>query len=144
MYFCKCYHGDSPDNNTHKKKNMKQLLMMTLFTALFCHCGSKESVKTLGVAEFATVIERPEVRLIDVRTATEYAEGHLAGAENIDVKRDDFAERIQDIKGPVAVYCRGGKRSLKAAGQFAAQGCTVYNLDGGILAWQKAGRPTTK
>ena len=59
------------------------------------------------------------------------------------MKADDFAERIKDIKGTVAVYCRGGRRSLKAAEQLAKQGCTVYNLDGGILAWQKAGKPTT-
>ena len=48
-----------------------------------------------------------------------------------------------NIEGKVAVYCRGGRRSLAAAEQFAAQGCKVYNLDGGILAWQKAGKPTT-
>lgn len=121
--------------------------MMTMFAALFCGCGntkSNESVKTVNVEEFAEMMAQNDVRLIDVRTPKEYAEGHLAGAENIDVKAADFAERIKDIKGSVAVYCRGGRRSLKAAEQFDKQGCTVYNLDGGILAWQKAGKPTTK
>ena len=120
--------------------------MMTMFAALFCGCGNSknnESVKTVNVEEFAEKMAQQDVRLIDVRTPKEYAEGHLAGAENIDVKADDFAERIKDIKGTVAVYCRGGRRSLKAAEQLAKQGCTVYNLDGGILAWQKAGKPTT-
>jgi len=97
----------------------------------------------MGVEEFASTMVQKDVRLIDVRTPKEYAEGHLAGSENIDVKAADFAERIKDIKGKVAVYCRGGRRSLKAAEQLAANGCTVYNLDGGILAWQKAGKPTT-
>ena len=125
---------------------MKLILMMTMFAALFSGCGNTKSnvaVKTIGVEEFAEVIAQKDVRLIDVRTPKEYAEGHLAGAENIDVKADDFAERIKDIKGEVAVYCRGGRRSLKAAEQLAANGCTVYNLDGGILIWQKAGKPTT-
>ncbi len=120
--------------------------MMTMFAALFCGCGNSknnESVKTVNVEEFAEKMAQQDVRLIDVRTPKEYAEGHLAGAENIDVKADDFAERIKDIKGTVAVYCRGGRRSLKAAEQLAKQGCTVYNLDGGILAWQKAGKATT-
>ena len=116
--------------------------MITMFAALAAGCGNK-AVKTVGVEEFASVMTQNDVRLIDVRTPKEYAEGHLAGAENIDVKAPDFAERIKDIKGTVAVYCRGGKRSLTAAKQFAKQGCTVYNLDGGILAWQKAGKPTT-
>ena len=116
--------------------------MITMFAALAAGCGNK-SVKTMGVDDFAEVMTRNDVLLIDVRTPNEYAEGHLAGAENIDVKAADFAERIKDIKGTVAVYCRSGKRSLMAAEQLVKRGCTVYNLDGGILAWQKAGKPTT-
>lgn len=116
--------------------------MMTMLAALFCGCGNA-AVKTVSVNEFAEVMIRGDVRLIDVRTAKEYAEGHLAGAENIDVKAADFAERIKGIDGTVAVYCRSGKRSMMAAAQLAANGCTVYNLDGGILAWQKAGKTTT-
>lgn len=132
--------------------------MATIFATLFCGCGNgknKEAVKTVSVDEFAAITLSSDltgtspklgeelVRLIDVRTPKEYAEGHLEGAENIDVKAPDFAERIKNIEGTVAVYCRGGKRSLKAAEQLAANGCTVYNLDGGIMAWQKAGMPTT-
>ncbi len=116
--------------------------MMTMLAALLCGCGNK-SIKTIGADEFAKVMTQKDVRLIDVRTPKEYAEGHLTGAENIDVKAADFAERIKGINGTVAVYCRGGKRSMTAAVQFAANGCMVYNLDGGILAWQKNGKPTT-
>ena len=116
---------------------------MTLFYALACGCGNGKQTTTVGVDEFASMIAQKDVRIIDVRTPKEYAEGHIAGAENIDVKSDDFAERIKDITGKVAVYCRGGKRSLTAAELLSKQGCTVYNLDGGILAWQKAGKPTT-
>ncbi len=116
--------------------------MMTMIAALLCGCANK-AIKTVGADEFAEVTTQKDVRLVDVRTPEEYAESHLAGAENIDVKAADFAERIKDIDGTVAVYCRGGKRSMAAAAQLAANGCTVYNLDGGILAWQKAGKPTT-
>ena len=116
--------------------------MMTMLAALFCGCGNK-AIKTVDTDEFAEVTTQKDVRLIDVRTPEEYAEGHLAGAENIDVKAADFAERIKGIEGTVAVYCRSGKRSMMAAAQLAANGCTVYNLDGGILAWQKAGKTTT-
>ena len=116
--------------------------MISMLAALFCGCGNK-AIKTIGADEFAEVMTQKDVRLIDVRTAEEYAEGHLFGAENIDVKDTLFAERIKGVEGKVAVYCRSGRRSLKAAEQLAAGGCTVYNLDGGILAWQKAGKPTT-
>ena len=123
--------------------------MATLMAALMAAgCGNAqnkhESIKTVGVEEFAEITAQNNVRLIDVRTAKEYAEGHLAGAENIDVKAADFAERIKDVKGKVAVYCRSGKRSLMAAEQLSAKGCTVYNLDGGIMAWQKTGKPVVK
>jgi len=125
---------------------MKRVLMLTILTSILFGCGNgqnKSAVNTVGVNEFAVIMRQNDVRLIDVRTPNEYAEGHLFGAENIDVKDTLFAERIKGIGGEVAVYCRGGRRSLKAAEQLAASGCTVYNLDGGILAWQKAGRPTT-
>ena len=119
--------------------------MITLFAAMAAGCGGAQNGKitTVGVEEFAKIMAQKDVRLIDVRTPKEYAEGHLAGAEMIDVKAADFAERIKGINGTVAVYCRSGKRSLMAAEQLAKQGCTVYNLDGGILAWQKAGKLTT-
>lgn len=121
--------------------------MITLFAAIAAGCGGAQnkqgSTTTVGVEEFAEIMAQNDVWLIDVRTPKEYAEGHLAGAENIDVKAPDFAQRIKNIEGTVAVYCRSGKRSLMAAEQLAKQGCTVYNLDGGILAWQKAGKTTT-
>ena len=117
-----------------------------MFAAMFCGCGNGQghrAVKTVGADEFAGIMARNDVRLVDVRTPEEYAAGHLLGAENIDVKAANFAERIKGIEGEVAVYCRGGRRSLTAAQQLAANGCTVYNLDCGILAWQKAGKTTT-
>ena len=147
--------------------------LIVMFAAMAAGCGAKAhnleeqtaqnklaTVTTVGVEEFAEIMAQKDVRLIDVRTLNEYAEGHLAGAENIDVKAADFAQHIKDITPDreevfgtangntdeivkVAVYCRSGKRSLMAAEQLAKQGCTVYNLDGGILAWQKAGKPTT-
>lgn len=125
---------------------MKHILIIAMFAVMAAGCvnAQTEKIRTIRVEEFASVMEQNDVRLIDVRTPKEYAEGHLAGAENIDVKAADFAKRIKSIKGTVAVYCRSGKRSLMAAEQLAKQGCTVYNLDGGILAWQKAGKPTTK
>ena len=126
---------------------MKHLLMITMVAAMAVGCGGAQnkvvSVNTVGVEEFANIMTQKDVRLIDVRTPKEYAEGHLQGAENIDVKAADFAERTKGIGGTVAVFCRSGKRSMLAAEQLAKQGCTVYNLDGGILAWQKAGKSTT-
>lgn len=126
----------------------------TLF-ALSCGAGSQAMPPTsdsivaghwenIGVEDFARLVESDGVRLVDVRTPNEYAEGHLERAENIDVKSSDFADQTKDFSGTVAVYCLRGKRGQTAAERLAAQGCTVYNLQGGINAWKQAGRPLVK
>ena len=82
--------------------------------------------------------------LVDVRSAEEYAEGHLAGAVNVDVNKSDFADWVSEMGDTVAVYCLRGGRSLKAAKLLAAKGIVVYNLAGGITEWQNSGGATTK
>ena len=100
-----------------------------------------DKIITLCVNDFADMAQRGQVRVIDVRTRTEYNEGHIAGAENIDVNQPDFIERLR-LKADVAVYCRSGKRSQRAAALMAAEGYTVYELGGGFDAWQQAGKPS--
>ncbi|MBQ7062933.1 MAG: rhodanese-like domain-containing protein [Bacteroidales bacterium] len=135
---------------------MKRIMMMALVAMMAAGCGNNKQIEqpaqepvqaavmTVGVDEFAKAIAQNGVLLIDVRTPNVYAEEHIGGAVNIDVKAADFAGQIKGIEGTVAVYCVKGVRSLKAANQLAAQGCTVYDLDGGINAWKQAGRPTAK
>jgi rhodanese-related sulfurtransferase len=121
-----------------------------MFAALFCGCGNSknnESVKTVNVEEFAEKMAQQDVRFIDVRTPKEYAEGHLQGARNV-VWGDDFEKqwKAAGIKKQftVAVYCRGGRRSKAAAKELVKMGYKVIDLDGGIMAWQKAGKPIVK
>ena len=42
----------------------------------------------------------------------------------------------------MAIYCRSGRRSQKAARILTERGFTVIELDGGLNAWEKAGLPT--
>ena len=96
----------------------------------------------LGPAEFAAALKRPGTTIVDVRTAAEYAEGHLPGAVNVDVSSPDFPARLAtlDPSAPYAVYCRSGNRSGVAVDTMAQQGFTdAYHLQGGITAWQDAG-----
>ena len=73
-----------------------------------------------------------------MRTADEYNAGHIDGARNIDVLKDDF-NNIATTSLPkdkeIAVYCRSGKRSMKAANILAKDGFKVINLKGGWLEW---------
>jgi len=104
---------------------------------------------TVGVQEFQNIITDPDVgiQLLDVRSRDEFDDGHIAGAQLVDVNESAFVERamaVLDIQRPVAVYCRSGRRSSRAANQLAAQGFKVTNLDGGIMAWEDAGKALVK
>lgn len=119
---------------------------MSLLAAVgMCACGA--GYRSVSVAKFRKLISDAEVQLLDVRTESEYEEGHMDGALLADVKRDDFmdvAKSRLDKRRPVAVYCRSGRRSLTACGLLSAEGFTVYNLKTGILGWQDAGLPVVK
>ena len=86
-------------------------------------------------------------QILDVRTKEEWDEGRLKDAMLVTVTEDGFlgkAKAALDPKKPVLVYCRSGGRSAKAAQQLREAGFTVYDLAGGITAWQKAGKPVIK
>ena len=65
----------------------------------------------------------------------------------VDVNDTAFVENamaILDKQRPVAVYCRSGRRSARAASLLAGQGMKVTNLAGGVIAWQDAGKALVK
>ena len=138
-----------------RKMNMKRLLFLTVATLLAVGCGGsnkagqndevklQDRITILHVNDFEELARKGEMRIIDVRTRSEYAEGHIAGAENVDVNQPEFVARLR-LKGDVAVYCRTGKRSQQAALLIAEQGYNVYDLGGGIMAWRQAGKPTVR
>ncbi len=83
--------------------------------------------------------------LLDVRTAEEYAEGHVEGATLIPVQ--ELAKRLGDIPHGkrVYVYCHSGVRSVKASKLLAKHGFkNIENIKGGIKAWKAAGYPVVK
>lgn len=134
---------------------MKKILLITFAAILAVSCGGskkaekaeevkpQDRVTILCVNDYYEMVQKGAMRVIDVRTRSEFAEGHIAGAENVDINQPDFIERLR-LKGDVAVYCRTGKRSQKAALLIAEQGYNVYDLGGGIMAWRQAGKPTVK
>ena len=85
--------------------------------------------------------------VIDVRTAEEYATGHLRDAKNIPLA--DLGNRIGELDKAkvktVIVVCQTGARSDKAARLLKSAGFEdIYGLEGGIAAWTAAGLPVTK
>ena len=122
---------------------MKQLITCLLAMLGLTACG-QEKFETTDVKGFETLTNESNVVVLDVRTAEEFAEGHLLGAINIDQKQDNFIEKVKATlpnSKIIAIYCRSGRRSASAAGKMADIGYKCVNLKGGILAWKDANMP---
>lgn len=82
-------------------------------------------------------------RLLDVREPEEWAAGHVAGSVHLPLS--EFAGRVGEVPPadgtPLVVVCRSGHRSAAVAAWLAGAGWDAANLDGGLVAWQAAGRP---
>ena len=115
--------------------------------SLFFVLCSREQIKirTINADEFEKqLIATKGEQLIDVRTPKEFEKYRITSAKNMDFHDPDFRKEIEklDKTKPVLVYCLSGVRSKSALAIFQkANFKTVYNLDGGINAWSKAGKP---
>lgn len=99
----------------------------------------------LSPADAVTAIEGANPPLVlDVRTADEFAEGHVPGA--ILIPHDELESRLAelDTARPVLVYCRSGRRSTLAEQVLLEHGYDVRQIDGSWLRWQAEGRPVEK
>ncbi|MGV1087775.1 MAG: rhodanese-like domain-containing protein [Mycobacterium sp.] len=104
--------------------------------------GEVGSPGRVGVAEFTTLLTRPGIQIVDVRTPAEFADGHIAGAVNIPVQQPDFIERIArlDPKATYAVYCHSGNRSKSAVAQMQGAGiANIFELASGTSGWTAEG-----
>lgn len=116
------------------------------FSSLF-GCSSSQKFDTLAPQQFAAYIAAADVVRLDVRTAEEFADGHVVGALNVDVLQPQFLQRAQSLlqgKKKVALYCRSGRRSQAAAKQLSEAGYEVKELGGGFMAWEAAALPTQR
>ncbi|WP_312513601.1 rhodanese-like domain-containing protein [Massilia sp.] len=93
------------------------------------------------------MINRGKTTVVDVRSAEEFAAGHLRDAKHIPLA--DLGNRIGELdkskNRTVVVVCQTGARADKAARQLQAAGFEdVHALEGGQAAWVAAGLPVTK
>lgn len=119
------------------------LAFISFSTTLFAQEG-----KDISVNDFYKNISASNIdfQLVDVRTPGEFNSGHLKNADNIDYNDRRFLTEINtlDKTKPTYIYCRSGGRSAGAMKDMLALGFTeVYNMTGGIKAWNGAKLPTT-
>ena len=122
-------------------------ILIMLCSLFGCSSAQTQGFKSLTVEEYAKSIEDTGIVRLDVRTADEYADGHIANTINIDVLKDDFEKKAKATLPKdkvIAVNCRSGKRSKNAARILVKNGFKVIELDAGYNDWLAKGMPVTK
>jgi len=111
--------------------------------------GSPVTNVTIGKAQ--TLIKdragKPDFVILDVRTPAEFAEGHIAGAVNLDVQSKDFEKKLRalDRKRSYLVYCRTGNRSRTATIAMEALGFrSIFHMNEGIVKWKQRNLPLAR
>ncbi len=118
---------------------------LVVMALLFAQVSGKAQEKqAVDVDAFEEGMQQPGVQIFDVRTSGEYNAGHLHDALQADfTKKEEFNERVKylDKDKPVYVYCLSGGRSTAAATWMRDNGFKeVVEMQGGIVAWKKAGK----
>ena len=106
--------------------------------------GNKGSLDPLSAT---AKINHEDAVVVDVRPAADFSKGHIINAINIPA--NGFAKQVGTLEKykdrPIIISCRSGGQSSQACSQLRKQGfAEVYNLRGGILAWQSSNQPVSK
>ncbi len=131
---------------TNKRKMMTKLAILRPAAAVlgaFALAAGLAACAPAAAAE-PTATVGPETVLLDVRTAAEYAEGHLEGAKQLDFNGGEVAAAIPslDPDAEYLVYCRSGNRSGQAIALMQQAGFTnLTNLGSVEQAAEATGLP---
>ena len=118
--------------------------LMLVWLMLSRMSGASSSV---GPADAVLLINRENALVLDIRDEAEYAAGHITDARHIPLAQ--LEARVGELRKfkdkPVLVNCQAGMRSAKACGILKKHDFSkVYNLQGGLNAWQQAKLPVVK
>lgn len=118
------------------------ILLMLAFD-VFRHTLS--GVSEVGPGQATRLLNTENAVLVDIRSAKEFRGSHIAHAVHIE-NTENAADKLGKFRDkPLIVYCNSGNRSIGTCGKLRKQGFErVYNLKGGLLAWQKAELPVAK
>ncbi|CAN5394389.1 rhodanese-like domain-containing protein [soil metagenome] len=100
------------------------------------------AISEIDVDALAALIDRGDVRLIDVREPDEFATAHVPGAVPVPLATVPDSVDAFRGEGPTYVICHAGGRSLRACEFVAEHGIEAVNVAGGTGAWIASGRPT--
>lgn len=99
-------------------------------------------MREIEVSQLSVLCEQAgAAQLVDVRSAGEFAAGHVPGAMNVPL--DEIERRLGDLNAvqTLVLICKGGKRASMAADMIQKQRGNLAVLHGGTEAWEEAGLP---
>lgn len=102
---------------------------------------------SVSPAQSTQMINRENALILDVRENNEYGEGHIINSLHIPLS--NLKTRLSDLEKhkaqKVIVACRSGHRSSQACANLKKEGFEqVFNLSGGVMAWENANLPLVK
>ena len=119
---------------------MKRILGVLTTVCALVGCQPDGAIyQSVDVATFAEIIQDSNVVLLDVRTQSEYEAGHIPNAILIDVTQADFLPKCKQqlpLDKTIALYCRSGNRSKKAAQILSQEKYRVVELNTGFNSWK--------
>lgn len=101
----------------------------------------------LSPTDMTRLINQSEAVVLDVRSDAEFESGHIVGAIHVvDTQLESAMGRLQKYKSrPLIATCRSGQRAAAVCSKLRKAGFEqVYNLRGGIAAWEGASLPLTR
>jgi rhodanese-related sulfurtransferase len=103
-------------------------------------------VKDIAPFEATRLINHENAVLVDMRNDKDYRDGHIVNAVHVPAEKHDAAGKLDKYRDrPLIICCRSGNQSLKLCTELSKKGfASVYNLKGGLHAWQQAGLPLSK
>lgn len=105
---------------------------------------AKNCIRSITAEEGKALFDKGGYTFLDCRTAKEFKMGHVPGAINIPRGLLEFKidKQIPDRATPIVMYCKSGGRGSLATQTLCSMGYTnASNMDGGWMAWEKAGYP---
>ena len=128
----------------------RRSLLAAFFTVSAVLLGGQSSLaqttkpaKLIDIDQFDKLRQEKNHVILDVRTAQEFKQGHVADAVNIDINDPQFTKKVEalDKSRTYLVHCAKGVRSARVAKIMSPLGFEVLDYKGGFDEWKKSGKP---
>ena len=135
---------------TFASHNTILVVAIVLVSLMLIHSLVGEKLRgysSVSPTESTQMINHDDALILDVRESNEYSEGHIINSLHIPLS--GLKKRINDLDKhkakKVIVACRSGHRSSQACATLKKEGFEhVFNLRGGVMAWESANLPLIK